>query len=1036
MRSSGTFAAQQYPLSREGTTTSSAVFADSVDSDPSQHDAALFAATVASIKAEATSVKINRRQTQLMVKRLLAVAETLRKLPDYRPTPLLLVTFQSADWLFKGMSRSPVWEHQLRERFLCQDQFSALRERLRAAWQLHSTVQWEQQDVQAAREDERANAALLLSSDTWRRPTVGDLTGAPMDGDDGNHTVATAAAVVEPHGHPPRHTHEVEEQGSSPLTPSESVYPEAALAAESVAGGASAGVECPIAEVPCHPNAVAATEGDLISFYCRRRLSSWKLRYEDLDRLTDVAGPTVAFSASRTPPDPPLEEGAAAGGAAAALASRFRVAGGFLFHGHPVVVKELQSTPSSQQQRLLTPYTVTSFVQDAVARARWCHPGLVHCYGAYTERFLTPAEEARAREEAAAAGLPLFPLLPGLVGEGGRKSPAQANDIAGSQAATRKDFHHRSALTSLAISSKRLAPIMALGLVMEDLSFCAKSESSGESRCASEDPEGSAPPEDCCCGGGGGGWGIHGCTHTPEARTPTGFVDPALPSHPSLSQERFVCLQDLLFTDGEAAVVDGSARLSLLDSLDIVTQVGEAVQYILPDRFNVPPEVCTAWLSIAPSNLFVATAPSPQRPRNRPTTGSSSQPGSLAVPSPFAMGSNTVERAGIQQLQHQREGNESTAFLGAGMSNTSSVVLAPSRADDLSGSGGERAAATAAAVASSEFSQFPMPYVLVSEAKSSALPRPRPSLRVACTYLPVPMREAVLVKYAPPTFIDDGPCSRWRPHPKAVSPPCYALAQLCLALLTGQPPYRSIRQQKALRRQLLCGGESSHEDGAAATAPSVRVSQVQGYAMPQSLPLPLRALLRMAMSFRPLTAGDFLVEKHRDLASGPCLPSTDPTSVVDGDASLCSSWDYAGGVKEAEEDCAYLLSRLQCSSSNTATNSTAAFADSGAGAAPPSDSASVPRVLTMQLFMEGLAVVRDLLVRRRVCRGERLDLSKDLVYGRNRSAQSRSEQRQSSQPPEVRYANPNSVEVEVAAVKRVASRVTADRRAFDDYGEV
>lgn len=56
--------------------------------------------------------------------------------------------------------------------------------------------------------------------------------------------------------------------------------------------------------------------------------------------------------------------------------------------------------------------------------------------------------------------------------------------------------------------------------------------------------------------------------------------------------------------------------------------------------------------------------------------------------------------------------------------------------------------------------------------------RPKPSIR------------RIEVKYAPPVYVPLAAINSWRPHPRARSVACYALAQLFLSLLTRQKPYK------------------------------------------------------------------------------------------------------------------------------------------------------------------------------------------------------------------------------------------------------
>ncbi|KEG09270.1 hypothetical protein DQ04_05501000 [Trypanosoma grayi] len=113
----------------------------------------------------------------------------------------------------------------------------------------------------------------------------------------------------------------------------------------------------------------------------------------------------------------------------------------------------------------------------------------------------------------------------------------------------------------------------------------------------------------------------------------------------------------------------------------------------------------------------------------------------------------------------------------------------------------------------------------------------------------LPLMGAFAVMYMPPVYVEGGPFSRWRPHPHAASPASYALAQLLIALVTNEAPYRSFRRQQDLAARVFAAAAAEEEaegDEDEATL-AVKVSIPPGSAIPSGLPTEVQQLCQRGM---------------------------------------------------------------------------------------------------------------------------------------------------------------------------------------------
>ncbi|GET89198.1 hypothetical protein, conserved [Leishmania tarentolae] len=137
---------------------------------------------------------------------------------------------------------------------------------------------------------------------------------------------------------------------------------------------------------------------DLQAYYQRRKMSPWRVLYQDL--IPGVRRPQSAPATVKRSLD---DDGIC-----------FRVLPHvYWYNGVPVVVKALggaegtddAETPAAMQH-------ATEFILDVMCRSTWCHPHIVTCLGGFTERFVddganvtdVEVDEAAAEERPASTG--------------------------------------------------------------------------------------------------------------------------------------------------------------------------------------------------------------------------------------------------------------------------------------------------------------------------------------------------------------------------------------------------------------------------------------------------------------------------------------------------------------------------------------------------------------------------------------------------------------------------------------------------------
>lgn len=125
------------------------------------HGLALLEWHMRSIQREAPTVHINRAQCALVARRLKTILHTLRRLPDPSPSPQVMAVFVSADMLIQRM-KCEGWTYLLLRHFTCSQMFTALFERMKKMWNLHSTASWAVELRAAKNRDEVENASLCV----------------------------------------------------------------------------------------------------------------------------------------------------------------------------------------------------------------------------------------------------------------------------------------------------------------------------------------------------------------------------------------------------------------------------------------------------------------------------------------------------------------------------------------------------------------------------------------------------------------------------------------------------------------------------------------------------------------------------------------------------------------------------------------------------------------------------------------------------------------------------------------------------------
>nr|CCC89611.1 unnamed protein product [Trypanosoma congolense IL3000] len=257
------------------------------------------------------------------------------------------------------------------------------------------------------------------------------------------------------------------------------------------------------------------TEQEVIDTFRRQMLSKWRVSFEDLTPPEDKETPTTERRYIM-----------------------FHLHYGYHYDGEPVLLYQLQETTDG----LISPVTVTSFVQDMVARARWCHPNVVPFVGAFTERVL-PACGASPEHH------PNWDDDSRLSFESGGSPNTNSFEMSPGTDSIVED-------TADAVPTG--TPVLDLGYVIADIR-CMTAELLGES----------------------------------ENRL-TAYCIREVKNNDSV--QKFRPLYDVLFVE--------QRDFTLWEAITITLQVADCLQYMLMEE-NVPPEVLKAWMTVSPSHIYV-----------------------------------------------------------------------------------------------------------------------------------------------------------------------------------------------------------------------------------------------------------------------------------------------------------------------------------------------------------------------------------------------------------------------------------------------
>ncbi|CAD2217251.1 hypothetical protein, conserved [Angomonas deanei] len=474
-------------------------------------------------------------------------------------------------------------------------------------------------------------------------------------------------------------------------------------------------------------------------------------------------------------------------------ADGFRNRKGYYYRNHPVVVKEYElgksvtrdttnSTAKRKSQEKMDEDSLlfTNFIEDVVVRTQWCHPDIPQYYGAFTEKFVSEEEEEKALQEgllwlstharegdsnpigrngnasttssaiqSTATSLEslykqspvfAFSVTPlgkeeGISGERcehkryidiGQYLFAGGDSLASGTEIRRRLWGGKNKKSNQYNSDYlRNTPRTALGLVMEDLSAELNLNSDSEEEDEME--------------------------HSEEDRST--LLTPSTHYQP---------LDRLLFSQGK--------KFTLVESIDITLQTADALQYMLLDKQKVPPEVSQMWMTISPSNVYVACVPA--------FADMDDGAGALEkgdIYSQLRTAGNSVvvfndnDDDDLQRSGHQ--GSSVASFLVP----TTTIALAPDGAPFADNTTGE----------TNPLDSSPFGTPGKSQEDKGAR-----SMVHQLHYIPIITRGTYAIKYNPPLFTNrpSAGIAPWRPHPCATSPPCYALGSLLLTLLTARPP--------------------------------------------------------------------------------------------------------------------------------------------------------------------------------------------------------------------------------------------------------
>eukprot|EP00796_Vickermania_ingenoplastis_P003812 gene3812-2698_t len=470
------------------------------------------------------------------------------------------------------------WKHLLLDGFTCESYFRGWDERCHGAWSLQSPSVSEEQRQNALAMDEKENAALLRR---LYRPTLDMLQKRHR-----RYTWVQAQVPSTPPNpkawgdhHPvplPPDTPRRPLLGPGPAPPP--------IRAHSV-HSASTSDRMPLVQLTVRsgsPNCTApATMEEIVQFYRERGYaSSWKIMYEDLDRVmimpTDGSSPPYSPRRGMTPcspvaADPDLRDDMIVWAGSAdnrpgavhkeVSGVNFALRQQFYWHGIPVTVQELDS---HHLRGVFQSDTLSCFVQDAVVRSRWSFPGLVRYWGAFTEKLCTPEDERLAPRIAVQQWRASHPTP-----DAAASNPTQSGTQEGDELLFPVAFPPG---TASAWSVPPAAPLAA----------ASTGSRTGSQRLSTSVAKAGSPRLSVDTG----------------PRICMGFIREALGDRDGVNPLKdFLPLHHYLYVQKR----DFSPR----EITQILLQALGTILYMAHDKDDVPEDVWTSWLSISPSTLYV-----------------------------------------------------------------------------------------------------------------------------------------------------------------------------------------------------------------------------------------------------------------------------------------------------------------------------------------------------------------------------------------------------------------------------------------------
>lgn len=450
------------------------------------------------------------------------------------------------------------------------------------------------------------------------------------------------------------------------------------------------------------------------------------------------------------------------------------------------------------------------FVEEAVLRCQWVFPGLVRYFGAFTEKLCSTMEEAAQRSKSAQEALRL-------------PSP-QHPDLPSGWSSS----FHTAKLAEEEAKAKGSVPVFT--------------SSSPYSRCVCPSP-----------------------SYTPVA-SPQGMADPPLISFSAPRLCLGLLREDLENREEEVRKGEVGAEFASLWSLlyhpewttpftpsevvEVMIQLVEIVQYLAADCLHVPQEVWCSWMTLSPSCVYVR--------RRRVAVGAS----------PYPIKMQRLLHGGALELFRS-----SMALRYLKKAWDCPVGCFRQQRDPMGG-GGVPTSTPPRLSSSSTPTATPWTSSASDGSRRGIMEKKEvdPEGEWVATYNKVEEDEGRgedngqgpffwEVKYAPPCYVSNGAVSRWRPHPKARSISCYALAQLFLALWTHQQPYdeewfHQSAHASMLHVSSILWGEKQDddEDDDGGISCAVKEGVLPGMLFPASLSPAGRELCRQAMSLDQTSA--------------------------------------------------------------------------------------------------------------------------------------------------------------------------------------